>query len=365
VLPLAPPRDLTLPEPGSTTARDVLSRAVGRCMRELRPLLRAHIASAPEDVAAVDAVLARVPPGAVASILRRPHSSALVRTLRTIRPGEGDALLTELLATLAFDLQTMGAIAEPIPLRRLPPRIVSLVAREVVHLPARAIERPFHVIERETLLSLADNNPLSMFEAHPDKQGNAIDLGGHPVEEWTNVLREALSLVADHLPGLREEMALYVQSIVPVGHDAEKHLSASYREAIGTVYMTLHPRLLTMAEALVHEFSHNKLNALLELDDVLDNGFSSRVRSPVRPDLRPVQGVLLAVHAFVPVARLYEKMLEAGDPRAQGSAGRFAEVIRINREGMQVLEESARPTVIGQGLMDELVRWDRHFAGTG
>jgi hypothetical protein len=361
VLPLAPPRDLTLPEPGSTTARDLLSRAVGRCMRELRPLLRLHASSAPQDVAAVDAVLASVPPGALASILRRPHASALVRTLRATPPGQGADLLTELLATLAFDLEHMGVLKAPVDLRRMPPRIVSLVSREVVRLPGRTVEHPFHVVERDTLLSLADNNPLSMFEAHPDKQGNAIDLGGRPVQEWLDVLREAFALVAQHLPDLREEMALFVQSIVPVGYDPEKHLSASYREAIGTVYMTLHPRLMTMTEALVHEFSHNKLNALFELDDVLENAFAPLYRSPVRPDPRPLHGVLLAVHAFVPVARLYEKMREAGDGRATDA--RFAEIIRINREGTEVLQAHARPTATGQGLMDELVRWDRHFAG--
>jgi HEXXH motif-containing protein len=332
-------------------------------MRELRPLLREHAASAPDDVATMDAVLARVPAGALASVLRRPHASALVRTLRATPPGEGGrgpALLTELLATLAFDLHHLGALAEPVVLRRQPPRIVSLVAREVVRLPGRQVERPFHVVERDTLLSLADNNPLSMFEAHPDKRGNAIDLGGRPVQEWLDVLREAFALVALHLPELREEMALFVQSIVPVGYEAEKHLSASYLEALGTVYMTLHPRPMTMVEALVHEFSHNKLNALLELDDVLENAFEPLYRSPVRPDPRPLHGVLLAVHAFVPVARLYEKMRQAGDVRA--TPARFADIIRINREGTEVLRESARPTAVGQGLMDELSRWDEHFA---
>jgi HEXXH motif-containing protein len=283
--------------------------------------------------------------------------------LRATAPGQGGALLTELLATLAYDLERMGAIPAPLPLQRVPPRIVSLVTREVVHLSGRTVEQPFHVVEGDVLLSLADNNPLSMFEAHPDKQGNAIDLGGHPVQQWLQVLREALSLVATHLPDLRREMELLVQSIVPVGYDAEKHLSASYREAIGTLYMTLHPRLMTMTEALVHEFSHNKLNALFELDDVLDNAFSPLVRSPVRPDPRPLHGVLLAVHAFVPVARLYEKMREAGDERA--TEARFAEIVRINREGTEVLQAHARPTAIGKGLMDELDRWDRHFAGRG
>jgi HEXXH motif-containing protein len=329
-------------------------------MQELRPLLRTHAVSAPEDVAAVDAVLARVPPGALATILRRPHASALVRSLRATPPGEGAVVLTELLATLAFDLHHLGVLSQPVRLRREPPRVVSLVAREVVRSSDRSVERPFHLVERDTLLSLADNNPLSMFEAHPDKQGNAIDLGGHPAPEWIDVLRGSLGLVAEHLPDLREEMSLYVQSIVPVGFEPEKHLSASYREAIGTVYMTLHPRPMTMVEALVHEFSHNKLNALLELDDVLENAFAPLYPSPVRPDPRPLHGVLLAVHAFVPVARLYEKMREAGDTRATDA--RFAEIVRINREGTDVLRENARPTAIGQGLMAELLRWDEHFA---
>jgi hypothetical protein len=358
---LPPPRDLTLPEPGSTTARAILSRAVGRVLLELRPLLRAHAASAPEDVVTVDAALAQAPPGALASILRRPHASALVRTLRAVRPGDGAALLAELLATLALDLEHLGVVARPLPLRRGPARVVSLVSRRVVTWADRAIDAtPFHAVDGDIVLALADNNPLAMVEAHPDKQGNAVDLGGRPPEEWVAALRASLDLVAEHLPDLRREMALYVQSIVPVGYDAERHLSASYREAIGTLYMTLHPSPMTMVEALVHEFSHNKLNALFELDDVLENAFTPLVRSPVRPDPRPLQGVLLAVHAFVPVARLYEKMLAAGDPRA--SPERFAQVVRINREGTEVLRAHARPTPAGQGLLEELFRWDGHFA---
>jgi len=120
---------------------------------------------------------------------------------------------------------------------------------------------------------------------------------------------------------------------------------------------------MTMVEALVHEFSHNKLNALLDLDDVLENAFVPLYPSPVRPDPRPLLGVLLAVHAFVPVARLYEKMQQAGDSR--GRAARFSQVLEINREGTQLLQAHARPTAVGQGVLDELSRWDRHFAGAG
>ena len=360
---LAPPRDLTIPEPGSTTARDVLSRAVGRLMQELRPTLRTHAASAPGDVAAMDRALATAPVGALASVLRRPHVGGLLRTLRGTPAGEGSAVLADLLATLSFDLAHMGALAGPVPLTRGPARVVSLVARSVAAWPAGPAEHPFHVIDRETVLALADNNPLASFEAHPDKQGNAVDLGGHPVSEWLGALRAAFALVQEHLPDLRVEMAHYVQAIVPVGFFEDKHLSASYREAIGTLYLSLHPHPMTMAEALIHEFQHNKLNALLELDDVLENAHEPLYPSPVRPDPRPLHGVLLAVHAFVPVARLYERMIERGDQKAlAGGESRLRDVVRINREGTAVLRQHARATPVGAGLLGELFRWDEHYA---
>ena len=123
VAALQPPRDLTLPEPGSTTARDVLSRAVARLLRELRPTLRAHAASAPDDVAAVDRAIASLgDPAPLVSVLRRPHVGGLLRTLRGTPPGQGGALLVELLATLSGDLAHLGAIPA-LPLRRAPSRV--------------------------------------------------------------------------------------------------------------------------------------------------------------------------------------------------------------------------------------------------
>lgn len=352
---LQPPHDFAVPDASSTTARDVLSRAIGRLLRELRPTLRAHAGSSPTDVAALDRALASLAtPAPLVSLLRQPHVGALVRTLRVTPPGQGDAILVELLATLADDLAALGAIPA-LSLRRRPPRVVSPVSQ-----PAT-----YHPIEGDVLLALADNNPLAMHEAHPDKEGNAIDLGGHPAEEWTAALRAAFATVARHLPALRAEMALYLRQIVPVGYFAEKHLSASYREAIGTVYLSLHPSPTTMVEALIHEFQHNKLNALFESDDVLENAHFPLFASPVRPDPRPLHGVLLAVHAFLPVARLHELGLEEkGGEAREGDRRRFEEVVRINREGTEVLLPNARPTAVGKGVLDEMARWDGYYRGT-
>jgi len=200
-----------------------------------------------------------------------------------------------------------------------------------------------------------------MDEAHPDKAGNAVDLGGRSVGEWLAALREALATIEAHAPLLREEIGLVLQQIVPVGFDARAHLSASYQEAIGTVYLSLHPDPLTMVEALVHEMSHNKLHALLEVEPLLHNAFAPLYPSPVRPDPRPLHGVLLAVHAFLPIETLYRRMAAAGGARATGPdfARRLERVVAKNREGAEVLLTHADPTPVGRAVLDEIARLSR------
>ncbi len=390
------PNDLTLPTPGSTTARAVLSRAIGRLLPDLRDVLQRPIAHAAlrRDVSALARAISSIPDRAAAlsSVVRRPNVSALIRSARVQAVVE-PALLSELVSTLAVELAVQSALVAPVRIEAPPRRVVSLAGRLVLDLPERCaleisserlviehadgrdvvtpdapegrfVRRPFHAVERGILLALEDNNPLAMFEAHPNKSGNRIDLGGRSVAEWCDALRDALARIGRYLPDLRAEIDLFVQQLVPVGFDEEAHLSASYREAIGTIYLSLHPQPMTMTEAIVHEFSHNKINALFEIDDVLHDAYAPVYKSPVRPDPRPLHGVLLAVHAFVPVARLYEAMREAGDPLAgrPGFDARFAAIVAGNREGLDVLRAHARPTPAGRALLDELDRWDRHFA---
>lgn len=396
--PIAVP-DLTIPEPGSTTARVVLSRAMGRLLRELGGLPRHAPPGAREEAAAL-ARLSRAAltdaPGALMSALRRPTVGGLMRCLRSDRIPRREALFVELTAQLAFELALAGALEAPVRLLRAPERLLSLPARLALGIapglravvfdngsvtvehaagPARVdlaapissgpltVSRPYHPIAGEILLALVDNNPISMFEAHPDKEGNALDLGGHPAEEWTASLGRAVARIERHLPDLAAEMQLFVQQIVPVGWHEQRHLSASYQEIIGTIYMTLHPSQMTLSEAIIHEFSHNKLNALFELDGVLENAFAPLYTSPVRPDPRPLHGVLLAVHAFLPVARLYERMLEAHDPEAAGEGflQRYAAIRKINREGAELLLREGRPTAMGCALFDEIARWHEHY----
>ncbi len=214
-------------------------------------------------------------------------------------------------------------------------------------------------------LALKDFNPIAEAEAHPDKSGNALDLGGHSEEDWRASLAQCLDWTQDLWPELFEEMEILLKSIVPVGYSGTKHLSASYREAVGTIYMTLHPHLLTMTEALIHEFQHNKMNLASYFDAFLENAFFPLYKSPVRPDPRPLWGVLLAVHAFLPVAEFYRKMRAAGHPvsKSPDFDKRLAEIDEKNREGMATLREHAQWTLAGRKLMDELEAVEERHKG--
>lgn len=344
--------DLTLPR-SIDTLRAIASAGLKR--------LRADFERLPShpSLDRVRDVWAREEPGRAWASLRRTNVATMVRALRD---GYDARLAETLAATLAVELAHAGARLPPMQFDV--PRVVCLGGRFVLPGPVRPQAREpdgsFFALGPRLVFATVDDNPLAMLEAHPDKEGNAVDLGGRSPEEWCTSLRDALAIIARYLPRVHEEMELLIEQIVPVGYDEVKHLSASYREAIGTIYLTLHPSVMTMAEALIHEFSHNKLNAAMELDPILTNAFEPLYASPVRPDPRPLHGVLLAVHAFLPVAELYRVMMAAGDARARPD--RFAQIVRGNREGTDVLRANARGTPYGKRLLEEIVHIDASFS---
>lgn len=400
------PRDLTVPVAGSRTARDVLSASLGRLLRAL-PSLPPPTDASPSaleqwgQLVRMLTDMARSQPGALASVFRWTHVSTLARCIE--RGARRDAAVAAELHTLVcFELWALGALDEGVELREFGRRIVSLPRRSTWCCPADArvlrFEGPVLVglgedgrrvctSTRDAVLAgtdpqlepsglalhggmtlvLEDDNPIADREAHPDKLGNALSLGDRSVDDWVRTLDQALALVEAQLPTLFGEMQLYVQRVVPVGFDARQHLSASYAEAIGTIYVSLHPNPMVMAEALIHEFSHNKLNALFEVDPVLHNAFSSTHASPVRPDPRPLHGVLLAAHAFLPVATLYERMIASEHPWAAdpGFRRRLAQIVRSNHQAVSTVVAAARTTAVGRGLVDELARLDAHFMASG
>jgi len=225
--------------------------------------------------------------------------------------------------------------------------------------------RRFRRIGAVTHFATVDHNPIAAFEAHPDKSGNHVDLGGRPDDEWIAVLDESFALIQRFMPGEFGEMGTMLHEVIPIGYDTVRHLSASYREAVGTVYLTLHPSVMIMAEAVIHEFQHNKFNVSAYHAAYVSNAFEPLYKSPIRPDPRPLWGIILAVHAFLPVAELYRRMRDAGHEWAAQPdfERRMSELDLKNHEGMNMLRAHAQFTAAGRALFDELEALERrHLA---
>jgi len=300
----------------------------------------------------------------------------LLVALRTVEIDEAllwehpfDRVVVEGLGEITIDGGAKAILLDPsgVGIERVGGERFDLFPFEVKGLAGVNLSNPSFALGSASLklaLSLVDTNPLSMEEAHPDKVGNAISLGGKSPGSWVSALEEALNLISLALPDWYAELQHTTQRILPVGFEPEMHLSASYREAPGIVYMTLHPDPLTMAEALIHETQHGKLNLLTWLDPVLDNAYTAWTASPVRPDLRPVMGVLLAVHAFVPVSAFHSALAAQNHPisRSQKFQDRRIAVLAGNANGLDIVQAKAKPTAIGARLIRELRLLHDHLA---
>lgn len=409
---LETPADLTLPRPGSTTARRILGAYLKWLARELAQIPMGRFA-APVFDSFTDArarllgLLKTSKAGMVYASLRRPSISVLVRTLHRELWGAGDVgRLDGMLGELGSLLWLELALADELPaggvgLKHSPERLywaaLGVVIERAPGMPCGVrdgelvigaagdersidfatlaeigsgerpeqleatvrIRRAHYPLTHGIDLVASDNNPLADQEAHPEKTGNAIDLGGRETVDWSAALGDAFATIELHYPELASEIRLVMQSYHPVGYDPERHLSASYAEAIGAAYVSLHPDRMTLAEALIHEFCHNKINALFARDLLLENAFEPLFSSPVRPDPRPLYGVLLAVHAFVPVAELYRRMIEAEAPEAQSPAfqARYQQIVAKDLDGIATLRQHAKPTPTGQWCLAELFDW--------
>lgn len=373
-----PPRSpLLLPPDGNRTVGTLSARFAAVVAQALSGTLDA---AGPTGVALLGALL-RAGGTVVRDVLTEP---ALAPAALVAAAGRSRLTREQVLPSLLTVLWARGMWTEPTVLRgpirtvvlpdgiaRFDPPVAALASsgpvlevddggrRPVRDHPAFVAHRP---LRGGVSLWGCDANPLWSVEAHPDKDGNGLSWGRQSPSRWVEDLNGALDVVAWALPSFWEGRRAVIRAIVPVGWHEERHFSASYREAPGLLYLSLHPDRLTLAEAIVHEAQHGALNLLTWTDPVLENAQTTWTVSPVRPDLRPIFGVLLAAHAFVLVAAMHRRLADGAHPLSVGSAfaARRAAVFKTNEESLQILRTHGRPTPHGRHLIEgieALHRW--------
>jgi HEXXH motif-containing protein len=182
----------------------------------------------------------------------------------------------------------------------------------------------------------------------------ALDDAG--TERWRAVLEPALLTTAAGLPTWRRDRS-YLQVVVPViSHSFDIHMSGTFREAPGLMALSWTPDSTLLAEAIVHESHHGKLNALLSVDPLVEEQRTTRYYSPWRDDPRPLLGLIHGIFAF------HATLLFWGGLRQRREAA-LRETRYLQRIGLtygqvgialDIAERADALTLLGRMLCEEL-----------
>jgi HEXXH motif-containing protein len=169
-------------------------------------------------------------------------------------------------------------------------------------------------------------------------------------EEWTKLLGEAWHLLTRWHGDCAEELAAGLRALVPLGAGTDV-FAASSSHAFGAVALSAKATATQLAEALVHEIQHSKLNALVDLVDLTttDTGW---VYAPWRDDPRGLIGLLHGIYAFTAVVEFWHVQRDLV-PRAESRRARFSFALRRGqvRAAIESLRGDTRLTDLGRAFV--------------
>lgn len=164
------------------------------------------------------------------------------------------------------------------------------------------------------------------------------------------VLRDGISLLREVWPTAYSAAKRHLRGLVLL--ERRGHARSHSPLALGGVMYTTLDSPDRLADLLCHEASHVRMNAIRRFDaiaepkdtDIAAAGF----RSPWRGDLRPLQGIVDGVHAFLNVCGFHRRFAEISpDSAAEETYARQADNVRV---AWQTLERHAVPTALGMQL---------------
>ncbi|MFI6103600.1 aKG-HExxH-type peptide beta-hydroxylase [Streptomyces sp. NPDC051310] len=128
-------------------------------------------------------------------------------------------------------------------------------------------------------------------------------LGPGELRRWEDALGAAWRVLAHRHPWYAQAVAAGLTTLVPLRPRPDgTGVSSAVRRGYGAVGLSLPPDPERLALALVHEFLHVQLGALLDLVPLHGPDSGARYHAPWRPDPRPAGALLQGTYAHLGVS---------------------------------------------------------------
>ena len=180
---------------------------------------------------------------------------------------------------------------------------------------------------------------------------------------WHDRIAEGWDLLVCRHREVADELAAAVTMLTPLRRPPSGVHSATVVDAFGCVFLSLAPDAESLALTLAHELQHTKLNALMDLFELLEPVPGERFYAPWRDDPRPLAGLLHGTYAYAGVSAFWRRQceLETVEAAMLHTQIEFAHWRASTLEAAQTLLASGRLTEIGRkfvaGMANVSQRW--------
>ncbi|MCI2420108.1 HEXXH motif domain-containing protein [Saccharopolyspora sp. K220] len=174
--------------------------------------------------------------------------------------------------------------------------------------------------------------------------------------EWCKALDEAWEILTFRHPDKARELSACLTTVAPID-SASGLVGASSTAAFGGVALPIKHDAIELAEVLVHEVQHSKLNALFNLVTLVRDNASGAFYAPWRDDPRPISGMLHGIYAFMSVIEFWciqRRYLR--DAEARRAHFWFAYRRDQVRRALTDLESTRELTALGHELVQAVSR---------
>jgi hypothetical protein len=175
----------------------------------------------------------------------------------------------------------------------------------------------------------------------------------YTLDVFREVARAALARIAATWPAVALMFPAYVRTVVHLPYADFRSASAS--RYTGLIFLTADDRtILEVEESIVHEWGHQVLYAVMELDQVVVDGDRGDLALPWSGARRDFYGYFHALFVYVLLLRYLEQIEARDDEELERARELFAHILRGAARALPDFEDDSRFTPRGRELRDLL-----------